>query len=520
MNIRQVFNDNIKIITMNEQIIETNVTTRLDGNSSISDDKLIFQFSSLVELNNKNSGILMSTTEKKNTRDDAWKKNNNNDDIVKTKKEGLITATDCTEDSSSCSSDDTFVNDSNYDSNHFLLHGDDDEDTIDVDSHDCIDSYELCLEDDDDNDVDSNTEIRKEASEAACAVIDDEDDTSSSLLDFFDGKSRQSALMSNTISNDTISSSGCIGDDSRNMSPDIKEEDSTSLSQSDHIQSLAFDLTAPDVDNIRNDNSDNNATDEDNEDSAPIMLSKIVSRMERTNRFLQHQDQLSSRGGDREQQRKQQQDGEMSIPIRRRSVQRTPSPKPLRPTLKYMSKSQQEQSSFIRCPKVTPKQLRKVRSSSPQPKKVVRFFDDATVREYAITVGAYSYVTDTCPLQLSWEHSASKRIPLKDVLSPGVSGSTGTQVSTLRRLTIEERRKRVASIQGIAADDVCNVEYKNLLDMIKSTKSNLDRALIGISHRHNNNDSSSSRKSISTTKNNNCADDNYNKFHDSWPSGR
>lgn len=128
------------------------------------------------------------------------------------------------------------------------------------------------------------------------------------------------------------------------------------------------------------------------------------------------------------------------------------------------------------------------------PKKV-RFGDSAHVREYALTVGALTCVDDTCPIQLSWEHSPTKRVPLRDVIeqqhvneenqfaspiaSPKgkASKAMSTGSSSPRRLSIEERRKRIAAIQGISEEEACTVEYKTLLAMIQTTKLDLDHAL-------------------------------------------
>lgn len=44
----------------------------------------------------------------------------------------------------------------------------------------------------------------------------------------------------------------------------------------------------------------------------------------------------------------------------------------------------------------------------------VKFDTNTYVKEYNLTVGAYSSVNDTCPLQLTWEHTTIQIIPLSD----------------------------------------------------------------------------------------------------------
>jgi hypothetical protein len=479
---------------MNEQTFETN-RTRLDSGDAV--DKLIFQFP-VVRIacsDNPSDAILTdkyAADTKPTLRDDRDQciNNNNNTKILF---ECADSATDC---SNSCSSEDTFIDDPNYDSSDLLLqYGVDDDEDNDVESHDCMDSYELDFEDDDDDIHVTDNNTKGEVNEAGAGRL--VEDYSTSSLDLFHDESLRLALSSSTISYDSSHSES--GGGSRKISLDVdndKEGDSQWDDRIYHSTALLPSVRTVDNTKILNDHDDDVV-----DDLTPFILNMIASRMERTNRFLQHQNMLSSRGSfspsDTSNNR---------TTMRQRSVIRTPSPKPLRPNLKDLSKSQHRQPS-LQSPGTSP---RKVRSSSPQPKKV-RFFDDATVREYALTVGAYSCVADTCPLQLAWEHSASKRIPLKDVLTPSSTG--GGSGSTLRRLTIEERRKRIASIQGIAANDVCNVEYKNLLDMIQTTKSNLDRALIGISQGYYDEHSRNTRKSS-------VMDSTNAKFHDSWPSSR
>lgn len=410
---------------MNEQSHDTYNHRLLDSYDG--DNKVVFQFSLLGSDDTK--GML---TEKTSLDDGFW------DDGSMMKKVGFE-STNGTEDSSSCSSECTFVDDPNYDSNNLLLQYclDEDEDNDFIDGHDCcIDNDELYLEDDDDNDdnnqaVDPNVE--------GCADSNDDDS-----LDILQEASVRSDS-STTISCDTSASEN--DGSSRLVFPAVYSNEA-SLSQVDRVAVTVPATALPTDSPIQKGNQ--NDVDGDNESDSSLPLNTIASRKERRDE----------------------------------------------PNWKDLSKSAYAKMSG------SSSRLRKVRSSSPQPKQV-RFFDAATVREYALTVGAYSYVADTCPLQLSWEHSPSKRIPLKDVMSPrSTGGGGGGATSTLRRLTIEERRNRIASIQGIATDDVCNDEYKSLLDMIKSTQSDLNRTLVDINRLQE-------RK--------NARKFHANKFHDSWP---
>ena len=147
--------------------------------------------------------------------------------------------------------------------------------------------------------------------------------------------------------------------------------------------------------------------------------------------------------------------------------------------------------------------------------KEVQFYEYATVRDYALTMGAFTWVTDACPLQLSWEHGPNKFVPLKDsvneyghstsnrtrtskiVVSPRATTELSSEQNTVplspkkngtgnpvRRLSLAQRRLRLAKVQGISTNEACTIEYKNILDMIKNTKTNLDKALSKIESDH------------------------------------
>jgi hypothetical protein len=96
--------------------------------------------------------------------------------------------------------------------------------------------------------------------------------------------------------------------------------------------------------------------------------------------------------------------------------------------------------------------------------KCVRF-GFVQVREYALTVGAHSAVNDTCPLQLDWEHG-------QDIYSD-VSRFDSQPKTRLRRLSVQKRRQRIASVQGMSVKEVETLEYENLRDIKDMVDSNL-----------------------------------------------
>jgi hypothetical protein len=88
-------------------------------------------------------------------------------------------------------------------------------------------------------------------------------------------------------------------------------------------------------------------------------------------------------------------------------------------------------------------------------------FGCATLREYGVTVGAFSAAQDSCPLQLTWQHTQEKYVQIKNNVDSRPTPS-------LRKLTLKERRKRVSKIQGLTLQSVQNLELESLIEQIQS----------------------------------------------------
>lgn len=98
-------------------------------------------------------------------------------------------------------------------------------------------------------------------------------------------------------------------------------------------------------------------------------------------------------------------------------------------------------------------------------KKRVRF-GGVTVREYSVTVGALTAAKDSCPFQLSWEHSQDITAKL-----PG----DPTSPVPLRRLSLNERRLRIAQVQGLNLNQVLGLEFKNVKQSVQDTMVSVNR---------------------------------------------
>jgi hypothetical protein len=106
-------------------------------------------------------------------------------------------------------------------------------------------------------------------------------------------------------------------------------------------------------------------------------------------------------------------------------------------------------------------------------KKVKKLsFGTVTTREYAVTIGAAS--NDKCPLQLSWEHGCDVRLGLPPI-AEAVPGTASAQPrpSSLKRLTVNERRMRIANVQGIAEDQVDQMQFDMVMNQIQEAMNGL-----------------------------------------------
>jgi len=91
---------------------------------------------------------------------------------------------------------------------------------------------------------------------------------------------------------------------------------------------------------------------------------------------------------------------------------------------------------------------------------MLRFNDCVRVRECAVTVGDAAYARDSCPMTLDWcfveSEAKIKNEPEKPTAKYGV-----------RRLTIEQRRRRIARVQGWKNQSVKALEIDRVLQRME-----------------------------------------------------
>jgi hypothetical protein len=107
-------------------------------------------------------------------------------------------------------------------------------------------------------------------------------------------------------------------------------------------------------------------------------------------------------------------------------------------------------------------------------KRQVRFHNHVNVRQYNVVVGANILTRDTCPMQLSWEHCAKDQTKKINWL--------GHQYRP-RKLCIQERREKIASLQQIAVESVITLEQMTLLlcqmyDLTKNEKATVNMEVL------------------------------------------
>jgi hypothetical protein len=96
-------------------------------------------------------------------------------------------------------------------------------------------------------------------------------------------------------------------------------------------------------------------------------------------------------------------------------------------------------------------------------KKQIRF-GTVEIREYGVTVGAYTGCRDSCPIQLTWEHTPSK---VRDISS--FSGKGIKAPKYVKRLSIADRRAMISRVQGISEESVLQMEYRVTLQTIQDS---------------------------------------------------
>jgi hypothetical protein len=124
------------------------------------------------------------------------------------------------------------------------------------------------------------------------------------------------------------------------------------------------------------------------------------------------------------------------------------------------------------------KPLVSVLAKSSSEKKAKKLsFGTVTTREYAVTVGALSASNDKCPLQLSWEHACDVRLDLPPMVDADALSRTTTTTPArplpLKRLTMDERRLRIANVQGIAEDQVDQMQFEMVMHQIQEAMNGL-----------------------------------------------
>jgi hypothetical protein len=107
-------------------------------------------------------------------------------------------------------------------------------------------------------------------------------------------------------------------------------------------------------------------------------------------------------------------------------------------------------------------QVTENRAAENKSAKRVRF-GGVQVREYALTVGDLTAIDeDSCPLQLDWNHAP------KDLCYPDQCffAMRYQRRNGVRRLSPDERRQRIAAVQGMSVQEVHKIEYDVVLDQI------------------------------------------------------
>jgi hypothetical protein len=110
-------------------------------------------------------------------------------------------------------------------------------------------------------------------------------------------------------------------------------------------------------------------------------------------------------------------------------------------------------------------------SLSSDSKKVK--FGAVSIREYGVTVGSRTASSlSICPMELTWEHTTSDTVLL---VEERCKQRLRRAAMRLRPLSVEERRERIAHVQGISMDDVLQLEYETSLRIIQESIASLER---------------------------------------------
>jgi hypothetical protein len=118
--------------------------------------------------------------------------------------------------------------------------------------------------------------------------------------------------------------------------------------------------------------------------------------------------------------------------------------------------------------------LRRLDMTLMSAKKRVQF-GSVTVREFSVTVGAKTASKERCPLQLDWAHAKDVSMDFSEyacirgsrVRESNKRGALRHIRSGLRRLSVDQRRTRVATVQGITLNQVVSMEVDQVKDLVR-----------------------------------------------------
>jgi hypothetical protein len=111
----------------------------------------------------------------------------------------------------------------------------------------------------------------------------------------------------------------------------------------------------------------------------------------------------------------------------------------------------------------------------------VLFEEEVQVREYAVTVGVSPSATDSCPVSLDWSYNEYQDcLPEED------------KQSDPQRRSLDERRKRIAHVQGMTIDQVRIMEIERVLERLEEVVTIVDNVDGHDSGSNNNQNSTSS----------------------------
>jgi hypothetical protein len=151
-----------------------------------------------------------------------------------------------------------------------------------------------------------------------------------------------------------------------------------------------------------------------------------------------------------------------------RSLDRQRAPESLKEALRQQVPAMHSYRRVLRCGNVAEGEKQPMEPIAERQSRSVRF-GDVRVREYGVTVGAYAAANDSCPLQLTWEHSLHETC-----LSVEEHQTVGKSDKALRRLSADTRRARIARVQGASSQTISRLELDLALELIQETLQSMD----------------------------------------------